>query len=244
MSEHVTLRGFVGKDPQSHLFDDGTMAARFRLATTSRRFDAATQTWHDSGTNWYSIRCFRALAMHVMASVHCGQPVVVTGKLSINEWQSDSGPRTIVQVDAAAVGHDLSFGTANFARSGGRNPGAGTASAAPGDGQGSDDTGMDGAGEDSNENAGTAGHDRYRSARSMGLSDEGFVDLTSGAVIAVGEQDHTFDGLTPAAPDASAAVGDTLSVTEGMDEDAEDESRDGADRTRETSDLEGATTGG
>ncbi|MGK4219385.1 single-stranded DNA-binding protein [Kocuria marina] len=241
MSEHVTLRGFVGKDPQSHLFDDGTMAARFRLATTSRRFDAATQTWHDSGTNWYSIRCFRALAMHVMASVHCGQPVVVTGKLSINEWQSDSGPRTIVQVDAAAVGHDLSFGTANFARSGGRNPGAGAGSAAPSVGQGSDDTGIDGAGEDETENA---RHDRYRSAQSMGLSDEGFVDLTSGAVIAVGEQDHTFDGLTPAATDAGAMDQDIRGAMSAMDEDAEDESRDGADRTRETCDLEGASTGG
>ncbi|WP_270256315.1 single-stranded DNA-binding protein [Kocuria marina] len=244
MSEHVTLRGFVGKDPQSHLFDDGTMAARFRLATTSRRFDAATQTWHDSGTNWYSIRCFRALAMHVMASVHCGQPVVVTGKLSINEWQSDSGPRTIVQVDAAAVGHDLSFGTANFARSGGRNPGAGTASAAPGAGQGSDDTGIDGAGEDTNENAGAAGHDRYRSAQSMGLADKGFVDLTSGAVIAVGEQDHTFDGLTPADPDAGVTDQGIRGAMSAMDEDPDDETRQDTERERETSDLEGATTGG
>lgn len=244
MSEHVTLRGFVGKDPQSHLFDDGTMAARFRLATTSRRFDAATQTWHDSGTNWYSIRCFRALAMHVMASVHCGQPVVVTGKLSINEWQSDSGPRTIVQVDAVAVGHDLSFGTANFARSGGRNPGAGTAGAAPGAGQGSDDTGIDGAGEEAVENAGAAGHDRYRSAQSMGLSDDGFVDLTSGAVITVGEQDHTFDGLTPAAPDAGVTDQGIRGAMSAMDEDPDDETRQDSERERETSDLEGATTGG
>ena len=244
MSEHVTLRGFVGKDPQSHLFDDGTMAARFRLATTSRRFDAATQTWHDSGTNWYSIRCFRALAMHVMASVHCGQPVVVTGKLSINEWQSDSGPRTIVQVDAVAVGHDLSYGTANFSRLGGRNPGAGAASSAPGIGQASDDAGIDGAGEDEHENPGAARSDRYRSAQSMGLTDEGFVDLTSGAVIAVGEQDHTFDGLTPAAPRGSATDEAARGATDRMDEDADNDSGDDAEGVRGASDLEGASTGG
>ncbi|WP_016996949.1 single-stranded DNA-binding protein [Kocuria atrinae] len=120
MPEHITLRGFVGKDPESHLFDDGTVAARFRLATTTRRFDADKNTWVDISTNWYSVRCFRGLAMHVMTSVRCGQPVIVTGKLQIQEWMSDNGPRTTVQVDATAIGHDLNFGTANFSRTGGQ----------------------------------------------------------------------------------------------------------------------------
>lgn len=132
MPEHITLRGFVGKDPESHQFDDGTVAVRFRVATTTRRFDPGTQTWQDTHTNWFSVRCFRSLAMHVLASVRCGHPVVVTGKLQLHEWASDTGPRTIAQVDAVAVGHDLSFGTANFARAagGGRRP-----PAAPGTGE-------------------------------------------------------------------------------------------------------------
>ena len=119
MPEQITLRGFVGKDPEAHQFDDGTVAARFRIATTTRRFDPDTSTWKDTHTNWYSVRCFRTLAMHVLASVRCGQPVVVTGKLQLHEWASETGPRTIAQVDAVAVGHDLGFGTANFARAGG-----------------------------------------------------------------------------------------------------------------------------
>lgn len=122
MPEHITLRGFVGKDPESHLFEDGTVAARFRLATTTRRYDPDKQTWIDVHTNWYSIRCFRGLAMHVMNSVRCGQPVIVTGKLQVQEWMSDNGPRTTVQVDATAIGHDLNFGTANFSRTGGLGP--------------------------------------------------------------------------------------------------------------------------
>lgn len=122
MPEHITLRGFVGKDPEPHQFDDGTVAARFRIATTTRRFDPEANTWKDAHTNWYSVRCFRNLAMHVLASVKCGQPVVVTGKLQLHEWASDTGPRTIAQVDAVAVGHDLSFGTTNFARAGGGAP--------------------------------------------------------------------------------------------------------------------------
>ncbi|MDN5632168.1 single-stranded DNA-binding protein [Glutamicibacter protophormiae] len=179
MSEQVTLRGFVGKDPQTRMFDDGTSVAWFRLATTSRRFDAATNTWHDGTTNWYTVRCFRTLAMHVKASIHCGQPVLVTGKLGINEWQSENGPRTEVRVDATSIGHDLAFGTANFARAGGRPQQGGQDGAQnAGDGNGSGD----GA--------------RFRSSRSLGLGEDGVVDTTSGAVLDLAADDHTFDGLS------------------------------------------------
>lgn len=227
MSEHITLRGFVGKDPESRLFEDGTMVARFRLATTTRRFDAASNTWQDGSTNWYTVRCFRTLAMHVMASVRCGHPVVVTGKLGINEWQSETGPRTVVQVDAAAVGHDLSFGTANFSRSGGRAQRSGSAEGA----QAREDTGdgsADGAsgvvrGEDE---AGTGG--RYRDAQSLGLGEDGYVDVTSGAVIAVDADDHTFDGLG-AHGDGTDETGGTRDAG-GDDEDTAGESSTSEDR--------------
>ena len=222
MSEHITLRGFVGKDPESHLFEDGTMVARFRLATTSRRFDAATNTWHDTSTNWYTVRCFRSLAMHVMASVRCGHPVVVTGKLGINEWQSENGPRTVVQVDAAAVGHDLSFGTANFSRSSGRAQRQDVQDGGPHEGARTDggsnpqsrgaggtrDGGDVGPG-DAQGRAGTEpGEDRYRDTQALGLGEEGFVDLESGAVLAVAQDDDTFRGLTGDAHERGAATGD------------------------------------
>ena len=218
MSEHITLRGFVGKDPESHLFEDGTMVARFRLATTSRRFDAATNTWHDTSTNWYTVRCFRSLAMHVLASVRCGHPVVVTGKLGINEWQSENGPRTVVQVDAAAVGHDLSFGTANFSRSSGRaqrqdaqdggtqeESRNGGANPQPQGTGGTRDGGDVGHGEGHGRAGAAPGEDRYRDARALGLGEEGFVDLESGAVLAVARDDDTFRGLTTDAHECGAA---------------------------------------
>lgn len=222
MSEQVTLRGFVGKDPQTRMFDDGTSVAWFRLATTSRRFDPATNTWHDGATNWYTVRCFRTLAMHVRASVHCGQPVLVTGKLGINEWQSENGPRTEVRVDATSIGHDLAFGTANFARSGGRSQqGAQDSSQTSGDGGAADrreDSGQrpGAAGEDGGAENGSGGrseregsdHDddgaRFRSSRSLGLGEEGFVDTTSGAVLDLTADDDTFDGLTDATEGSAA----------------------------------------
>ncbi|CAL8898306.1 hypothetical protein KVA01_14300 [Kocuria varians] len=199
MSEQVTLRGFVGKDPESRLFEDGTTVAWFRLATTARRFDAATNSWHDGATNWYTVRCFRALAMHVMASVRCGQPVLVTGKLGINEWQSENGPRTEVRVDAASVGHDLAFGTANFSRAGGR-------SQRPGSQDGSQDATTETGGRAGRDGRGSSGQggdlggpgsdgERYRSAESLGLGGNSYVDVTSGAVLNLDRDDDTFAGL-------------------------------------------------
>ena len=123
-----------------------------------------------------------------------GTPWLVTGKLGINEWQSETGPRTVVQVDAAAVGHDLSFGTANFSRSGGR-------SQRPEQTEGTqardeeDDRAGDGTGGVAHHDSGTEHGERFRDAQSLGLAENGFVDVTSGAVIAVDEDDHTFDGL-------------------------------------------------
>lgn len=212
MSEQVTLRGFVGKDPQTRMFDDGTSVAWFRLGTTSRRFDAATNTWHDGTTNWYTVRCFRTLAMHVKASIHCGQPVLVTGKLGINEWQSENGPRTEVRVDATSIGHDLAFGTANFARAGGRSQQSGQdGSQNTGDGgspdrredpgqrpgsSGEDGGADDGSGGRSGMHGGDGDGARFRSSRSLGLGEDRFVDTTSGAVLDLAADDDTFDGLT------------------------------------------------
>ena len=230
MSEQVTLRGFVGKDPQTRMFDDGTSVAWFRLATTSRRFDAATNTWHNGTTNWYTVRCFRTLAMHVRASVRCGQPVLVTGKLGINEWQSENGPRTEIRVDATSIGHDLAFGTANFARAGGRpQQGALDGTQNAGDGGSSDrrnesgpphgTDGEDGGAEDGS--GGRSGKDeghgaRFRSSRSLGLGEDGFVGTSSGAVFDLAPDDDTFDGLrTPQGQDGQEPEEEKQPVGEG-----------------------------
>lgn len=198
MPEHITLRGFVGKDPESHLFEDGTVAARFRLATTTRRFDPDKNTWIDVSTNWYSIRCFRGLAMHVMTSVRCGQPVIVTGKLQIQEWLSDNGPRTTVQVDATAIGHDLNFGTANFSRTGGQgqrpfNAAGGGDQSASSEQESSDDHGAKIAGLEDHERLDEHGHGEIISSDPHGT----FTALTDMAPDTELDEDNRAEEHTP-----------------------------------------------
>lgn len=116
MTQQVTVRGFVATEPELKIFETGQLVW-FRLASTERRYDREHNAWSDGPTNWFSVSCWRDLGVNVKASVSKGQPVVVSGRLRIVTVEREGQPNgTIVGVDADAVGHDLSFGTASFAR--------------------------------------------------------------------------------------------------------------------------------
>ncbi|HWS58637.1 MAG TPA: single-stranded DNA-binding protein, partial [Actinotalea sp.] len=88
----------------------------FRLATTARWFDNRIGAWTDGPTEWFTVKAFRDVAFNVAASVSKGDPVVVHGRLRTEVWSGDDGPRTTLVLEAAALGHDLTRGTARFAR--------------------------------------------------------------------------------------------------------------------------------
>lgn len=97
--------------------------ARFRFASRSRRWDRERSTWTDGPTSFYSVSAWRALGANLAASVSVGEPLVVHGRLRVREegnW--DGQRRTFVDIDAVAVGHDLSRGTAAFRRTVRRAP--------------------------------------------------------------------------------------------------------------------------
>ncbi|HEV7741700.1 MAG TPA: single-stranded DNA-binding protein, partial [Pseudolysinimonas sp.] len=96
---------------------DGLSITSFRLASNQRRYDRAQQKWVDGITNWYTVTTFRQLATNVIASVHKGQRIVVTGRLKVRDWSTDDKKGTSIELDAEALGHDLSWGTATFTRS-------------------------------------------------------------------------------------------------------------------------------
>lgn len=117
MTDLLTLTGLVATEPRHLVTSDGLPITSFRLASTQRRFDRAEQRWIDGETNWYTITCFRQLAINVSSSVDKGNRVVVTGRLRIRDWTSGEKAGTSVEVDADAVGHDLTWGTAVYTRS-------------------------------------------------------------------------------------------------------------------------------
>ena len=116
MNDTITLRGFVASEVKSSTTPRGTATASFRLGTTERRYDRASNTWMDGTTNWYTVQSFRYLAGHVGCSVKKGQRVIVVGKLRLRQWEHDGRIYHVAEIDAESVGHDLMWGSANFTR--------------------------------------------------------------------------------------------------------------------------------
>lgn len=112
----ITVTGWVATDPRHVVGPTGASLTSFRLASTSRYFDRASNEWVDGQTEWFTVRTFRSAAVTVKRSIEKGQPVVVAGRLRTNEWASEQGPRTDLLIDATSVGHDLTRGVATFTR--------------------------------------------------------------------------------------------------------------------------------
>lgn len=119
MHENVlAVVGNVVNDPVVRVTRAGVPFAAFRIASTARRYNPATREFEDGQTNFYNVTAFRALAANVHRSVTKGQPVVVTGRLRVNQFtRADGTSGTSVEIDAHAVGHDLTRGSAVFTKS-------------------------------------------------------------------------------------------------------------------------------
>ncbi|MEU6995278.1 single-stranded DNA-binding protein [Streptomyces sp. NPDC046465] len=117
----VTVVGNVATTPVYRELPSGPVA-RFRLAVTSRYFDAAQNTWNDGHTNFFTVWAWRALGTNVQGSVSVGEPVIVQGRLKVRDEERGGQHWTSADIEALAVGHDLSRGTAAFRRVAKGNP--------------------------------------------------------------------------------------------------------------------------
>jgi single-strand DNA-binding protein len=116
MSDRITVAGRVGKDPERRTTKAGELWLSFRLASTPRVRDEQGR-WSDGETSWYSVNVYGALARNAADSLHHGERVLVTGDLVVRSWTNAEG-RTVLTptIRAAAIGHDLTFGTTALAR--------------------------------------------------------------------------------------------------------------------------------
>lgn len=116
MTESITITGLVATTPRHLVTQDGLPITSFRLASSQRRFDRSQNRWVDAETNWYTITCFRQLAVNVAESVSKGERILVQGKLRIRDWDNGERAGTSVEVEADTIGHDLAWGKAVFTR--------------------------------------------------------------------------------------------------------------------------------
>lgn len=112
----IHIVGHVGTDVDYREIGNGTQLSTFRLAATPRHWDRNQRAYVDEATNWLSVQCWRALALHVRESLRRGDPVVVVGKLKTQQWMKEGERHSRFILDAVAVGHDLSRGVSSFTK--------------------------------------------------------------------------------------------------------------------------------
>ena len=113
---HVTVVGNTATHVDFKKSASGVPVARFRLASTVRRFDQKKGGWSDAYTSFYTVWAWRSLAANVASSVTVGEPVIVTGQMRIRETERDGRQLVSADLMASSIGHDLSRGTSAFVR--------------------------------------------------------------------------------------------------------------------------------
>ncbi|WP_236145590.1 single-stranded DNA-binding protein, partial [Verrucosispora sp. SN26_14.1] len=115
---YVTVVGNVLTAPEwRRTTQSNTLVANFKVASTARRLDRDSGRWVDGNSLRVRVNCWRKLAEGVASSVMVGDPVVVCGRLYTRDWTDDAGNhRTLYELEAVAVGHDLSRGRGRFLR--------------------------------------------------------------------------------------------------------------------------------
>lgn len=116
MNDTVTILGRVGADPNRSETTAGVPVVNFRIASPQRRYDAKTQAWIETGTNWYNVSAFRQLADHAKASLRQGDGVIVTGRLKLREWETGGRKGMSADIEAETIGHDLRWGASAFVK--------------------------------------------------------------------------------------------------------------------------------
>ncbi|GAA1768990.1 single-stranded DNA-binding protein [Luedemannella helvata] len=115
---NVTIVGNVVTKPEWRRTDrTKSLVAHFKVASTARRFDKDNNRWADGNSLRVRVTCWRGLADGVCKSLAVGDPIVVVGRMYTRDWISDDQQhRVSYELEAYAVGHDLSRGTGTFTR--------------------------------------------------------------------------------------------------------------------------------
>jgi len=114
----ITLRGFVTAEPKfRQTTATATPLAEIRMGSTPRRLDRETGEWRELPTTYYTVKCWRRLAVNAASSLHKGDMVLVRGRFSVHHWvDNQQRPRETIEIEADSLGHDLAYGWSHFLR--------------------------------------------------------------------------------------------------------------------------------
>jgi single-strand DNA-binding protein len=125
----ITIVGNLVDDPQLRYTPTGNAVANFRIASTPRFMDRATNEWKDGDSLFLTCNVWRQPAENVAESLQRGMRVIVSGRLRQRSYETKEGEkRTVYEVEVDEVGPSLRNASAKVtksARSGGGQGGGG-----------------------------------------------------------------------------------------------------------------------
>jgi single-strand DNA-binding protein len=173
----ITIAGNLVEDPELRFTPAGQPVARFRIASTPRYLDKATNEWKDGDSLFLTCNVWRQAAENVAESLTRGMRVIVSGRLRQRSYETKEGEkRTVYEVEVDDVGPSLRNASAKVnrvARSGGDGGGYGGGGGGGGQrssgGQGGGGRSSSGGGQG---NSGGGESDPWATDSSGGFSDE------------------------------------------------------------------------
>jgi single-strand DNA-binding protein len=109
----ITLVGNLVDDPELRFTPNGQAVAKFRIASTPRFMDKATNEWKDGESLFLTCNVWRQAAENCAESLTRGMRVIVQGRLKQRSYETKEGEkRTVFEVEVDEVGPSLRSATA------------------------------------------------------------------------------------------------------------------------------------
>jgi single-strand DNA-binding protein len=113
----ITVVGNLVADPELRFTPSGQPVATFRVASTPRIRDNATNEWKDGDSLFLTCNVWRQPAENVAESLQRGMRVIVTGRLKQRNYETREGEkRTVYEVEVDDVGPSLRNASAKVTR--------------------------------------------------------------------------------------------------------------------------------
>ncbi len=113
----LTLVGNLVDDPELRFTPSGQAVAKFRVASTPRYLDKATNEWKDGESLFLTCNVWRQAAENVAESLQRGMRVIVSGRLKQRSYETKEGEkRTVFELEVDEVGPSLRNASAKVSR--------------------------------------------------------------------------------------------------------------------------------
>ena len=113
----LTIVGNLVDDPELRFTPSGQPVAKFRIASTPRYFDKASNAWKDGDSLFLTVNVWRQAAENVAESLTRGMRVIVTGRLKQRSYETKEGEkRTVYEVEADELGPSLRSASAKVTK--------------------------------------------------------------------------------------------------------------------------------